>query len=67
MCELEDKRYLGSEMIVSRPKSARRAWPAPSISILALAGKIGKMEATLAIETHPFKIAVDHSLTMDVD
>jgi len=40
--ELEDKRFVGSEIMVSRPKSARRAWPVSSISILAFAGKVGK-------------------------
>ena len=34
--ELEDRMFVGSEMIVSRPKSARRAWPVRSIRMLAL-------------------------------
>ena len=32
---------MGSEMIVSRPKSARRGWPVWSIRMLALVGKLG--------------------------
>jgi hypothetical protein len=40
---LEAKRFVGSVMTVSRPKYARRAWPAWSISRLALIGKLGKI------------------------
>lgn len=34
--ELEEKMFVGSEMIVSKPKSARRALPVWSISMFAL-------------------------------
>ena len=53
MCELEDRRYLGSEMIVSRPKSARRAHPVWSISTLALAGRFSEMEEAFVEKKNP--------------
>ena len=49
MCELEDRWYLGSEIIVSKPKSARRAKPLLSIRMFALAGEFDKIGVTLAI------------------
>ena len=53
VCELEDKRYLGSEMIVSRPKSATQAWQVWLISMLAFMGKFGKMGVTLTADNAP--------------
>ena len=41
MDELEDPRLVVSDIIASRPKSAKRAWPVPSIRILALKTSIG--------------------------
>ena len=68
MNELEDKRFAGSETIVSRPKSARRAWPVSSIRMLALVGKLDKIGEWLETpKTHPLEIPVNHPLAMDVD
>ena len=66
--ELEGKTLAGSEIIVSRPKSAMRAWLVSSIRMLALMGKLSKMTGwNQTIETHPLQIPVAHSLAMDVD
>ena len=68
MYELEDRRFAGSEMIVSRPKSAKRARQDWSISMLALIGTLGKLEEWYQLsKTHPLDIPVDHPLAMDVD
>jgi len=53
VCELEDKWYLGSGIIDSRPKSARRARPSWSISMSTLAGKLGEVGVILAVKNAP--------------
>ena len=63
--ELEAKPFLGSETIVARPKSARRAWPVWSISTLALMEILSKIECSSS-KTYPLKIPVDHFLAVDV-
>ena len=67
--ELEGKRFEGSEVIVTRPKSARRARPVWSIRILALTGtEVSKVESQLrSPTTYALEIPVDHPLAMDVD
>ena len=68
MYELEGKTLAGSETIVSRPKSAMRAWPVWSIRILALMGKLGEIkEWSQSSRTYPLEITVAHSLAMNVD
>jgi len=58
-----------SSVIVSRPKSARRARPARSMRILALMDEVYQREGERRkfSRTYPFKITVDHSLTVDID
>ena len=68
MHELEDERFWGSEMIVSRPKSAKQARPVWSISMLALIDKPGEIGERFQLsKTHPFKIPMDHPLAVDID
>ena len=56
-------------MIVSRPKSARRAHPVWSTSMFALAGKLCKMAVACCEKkkTHPLKVPMDDPLAMDVN
>ena len=65
--ELEDK-HSGSERIVSRPKSARQAWPDWLTNMLALISNLVKIGgATLAAKTHPLEIPVSHSFAVNID
>ena len=58
-----------SDTIVSRPKSARQAWPDWSIRILAFVYEVHQRERERPVisKTHPFQIPVDHSLIVHMD
>ena len=69
MNALDDRRFAGSEIIVSGPKSARHAGVASFVDQDAgLDGKLDKTGEWLRTpKTHPLEIPVNHSLAMDVD
>ena len=55
-------------MTVSRPKSARWAWPAWSIRMLTLKGRLSNIEGRLQpSKTYSLEITVAHPLVMNVD
>jgi len=59
--------FVGSEMIVSRPKSARRALQVWSIRMFAFTG-VSIVDLTPSIEeTYAFEIPMNHPSVMNVD
>ena len=60
---------MGSEMIVSRPKSASRAVPVVSINMFALTRiKVSKIEAWFRqTGTYALEIPMNHSLIVNID
>ena len=53
-----------SDVIASRPKSARHARPVSSIRILALTMSVRDIEGPWLSKTYPLEVPVDHSLAV---